>query len=231
MVVFIIVLASVIHPYVVRYDRTVVSVCAFLMILGLMLLPGWLFNRQQRLASKTAGPRIVKIWKSLPLFNGDQLFATRTGVGPRTGYKGFRTITVRDPDSVRSPPILVRDVFRYIGVLPVGAVLYLFSPTLLFWLFRHLSVALLSPFGYALLAFLQGLITVGLATLIAPAQHFRTASLLAVAVVFIFIPFAVINNERSSFFVLASVLGQIIGVSSVVFSFWWSEHNLRKARA
>lgn len=92
MFVFIIILAWNLHPFLIRYDNDLVWILSFMVILGLLLLPGWLFDRRQ----KPMKPKIVKIHKSISLPEGGQLFVSRNGIGPIEGFKGFRTTAIYD---------------------------------------------------------------------------------------------------------------------------------------
>jgi len=92
MFAFIVVLAGVLHPYLSRSDNKLMWILIFLIILGLLMLPGWLFDRRQ----KPVKPKIVKIHKSISLPDGGQLFVSRNGIGPIDGFKGFRTTAIYD---------------------------------------------------------------------------------------------------------------------------------------
>lgn len=90
MFVFIVVLAWNLHPVLTGYDNNLVWLLSFLMILGLLMLPGWLFDRFK----KRVKPKIVKIHKSLPFPGGGQLLISNSHIGPMGGFKGFRTTAI-----------------------------------------------------------------------------------------------------------------------------------------
>ena len=97
MFVFVVVLASVLHPVLSKHNSNLVWALAFLVVLGLLLLPGWLFKRFWPVK-----PKIVRIHKSVPLPGGGTLYVSSTGIGPIDGFKGFRTTAVYDPEA--APP-------------------------------------------------------------------------------------------------------------------------------
>jgi len=100
MFVFIVILAANLHPYLIRYDNTLVWILTFVVILGLLRLPGWLFDRRQ----KPVKPKIVKIYKSFPLPDGGQLLISSTNIGPMAGFKGFRTTAIYGPTREEDAP-------------------------------------------------------------------------------------------------------------------------------
>lgn len=90
MFMFIVVLAWNLHPYLIRYDSNLIWILSFVVVLGLLRLPGWLFDRLQ----KPEKPKIIKIHKSFPLPDGGQLLISSTHIGPMAGFKGFRTTAI-----------------------------------------------------------------------------------------------------------------------------------------
>ncbi|MGY2893188.1 hypothetical protein [Deinococcus sp. UYEF24] len=232
MFVFVVVLAWNAHPYIVKYNGTLVSVLSFFIILGLLMLPGWLFKRQQRLTSKPSRSTIVKVHKSLLLPNGDELFVTSRGIGPMAGFKGFQTIAVHAP---QAPPLSPRrsvwDILRWTVVFPAAAIVYILVAVLLVPLFGALP-HLPEQLGYFLVFVVSALAGVLTGSLIAPTHRAWVAGVLTLLLAGVLTFFALTfqGNGTEASAVRQSILLQLVAALLVVYTFWRAGRRAARAR-
>ncbi|WP_456829519.1 hypothetical protein [Deinococcus sp. UYEF24] len=232
MFVFVIVLAWNIHPYIVRYNGNLVWVLSFLTILGLLMLPGWLFKRHQRLTNKPIKLNIVKVWKSLPFSEGTKLVVFNTHIGPMAGLKGFRTMVVDDPESLPSQPRSpIWNILRWIVVLPVAAILYVLVAIFLVPLFdTHPHVP--GHVEYFLVFVVSALVAVFAGAFTAPSHRAWVAGvltlLLAGVLTFFALTFDGGGTEATA--LRQSILLQLAGALLVVYLFWWKDRRAARTR-
>ncbi|WP_407569920.1 hypothetical protein [Deinococcus altitudinis] len=220
MFVFIVVMAWFLRPYLVRYNSNVVWVLVFLVVLGLLMLPEYLFRRQ-RPTGKPSRPKIVKIHKSLLLPNGDELFVTSRGIGPIDGFKGFQTMVIHDTQAPPPrPPSSIWNVLRWIAVLPVAAAVYFLVTKVLNGALP--SSALSREISYTVTTAVSTLAAVSAGALTAPRRRFQTACVLAVLSAGIpigLIAFAVLMGRRDVS-VVPIVLTELAAGLVAAFLFW-----------
>jgi len=125
MFIFIVVLAALLHPYLIRFKGNLIWIFSFLVILSLLLLPGWLFDRFQKPPDELKKSTGVKIMRSIPFVEGSRLFVFNTHIGPMDGPKGFRTVAVYQPIATPTRPNSVGHIIRWLLVLPAAALAYL----------------------------------------------------------------------------------------------------------
>lgn len=227
MFVFIVVMAAILHPYLIRYNSNIVWVLVFLIILGLLLLPGWLFNRQHRLSGEPGKSKIVKISRSLPLTNGDQIFVSSTGIGPMDGFKGFRATAVHDPQTERPRPVPIRTIVRWMAVLPVAISIYTLTATALIGAADLYSIPISDIAAYTVLFAVATLAAVFVATLTAPGRRTQVAGvltlLLAGALVYLTARVALSGIHDTS--LPPVVAGQLCAGLVATLLIWWKERH------
>ncbi len=228
MFALVVVMATMLRPYLTKHTSSVVWWLSFLIVLGLLRLPGWLFDRGQ----KPARPKIVKIHRSVPLPEGGTLFVSSKRIGPVDGFKGFRTTAIYDRQAEATGPRSAWAVIRYVGVLPVAVAAYLLMGELLAEEVNRLLLPISDITGYAVIFAGATLVAVLLGGLTAPRYRLRVTgglTLLVIALqVCLVIRSAVHGTWDVSLWPVS--LGQITAALIAVLLVWWGEHRLETRR-
>jgi len=224
MFVFIVVLASILHPYMIRFKGNLMWIFTFLVVLGLLLLPSWLFERFQRPLDEPKKPTGVKILRSIPFVEGSRLFVFNTHIGPMDGPKGFRTVAVYQPTAMPTRPSLVGYIIRWMLVLPAAALAYILVVVACLGAIDDRSTNSWGVTEFTLLFAIATVAAILAGAFTAPTRHVQTASVLVVILAGTFFTltarFAPSGIHDTS--LPPTVLGQVAAGFLATLLMWWN---------
>jgi len=227
MFVFIVVLAGVLHPYLIQFKGSLVWIFSFLVVLGLLLLPGWLFDRLQKPTGEPKKPTGVKIMRSIPFVEGSRLFVFNTHIGPMDGPKGFRTVAVYQPSPPTARPSPTGHVIRWLLVLPAAALAYLL---VLIACIGALDAQALNTWGvsqFTLLFAVAMAAAVFAGATTAPTRHVQAACILVMllAAAFVYFTARMAPSGLRDTSLPPTVLGQLAAGFLTTLLVWWNERR------